>query len=193
MATLHGNAAGNGGHSQGDTGTAPVLDPTFRGGDGDVGIIRSPVRAIALPDCPHQAGRVGLFQPCIDDFRAQREDLRGDSLDFCAKGRIPFAIQRDVRLLQISDALVPAGVEREEAGRRQRGQLRVGEDEVMTALVAQQGNESRVLAELLVFVKTPVARRFPVEGERFDQLHERERLGAVRVHRLFNVLPDLET
>src|SRR5271157_1798745 len=31
--------------------TAPVLDPTFRGGDGNVGIIRSPVRAIALPDC----------------------------------------------------------------------------------------------------------------------------------------------
>ena len=30
---------------------APVLDPTFRGGDGNVGIIRSPVRAIALPDC----------------------------------------------------------------------------------------------------------------------------------------------
>jgi hypothetical protein len=31
-------------------GTAPVLDPTFREGDGNVGIIRSPVRAIALPD-----------------------------------------------------------------------------------------------------------------------------------------------
>ena len=35
--------------------TAPVLDPTFRGGDGNVGIIRSPVRAIALPD-PWAAG-----------------------------------------------------------------------------------------------------------------------------------------
>ena len=50
-ATLHGHEAGNGGHSQGEpTGTAPVLDPTFREGDGNVGIIRSPVRAIALPD-----------------------------------------------------------------------------------------------------------------------------------------------
>jgi len=29
---------------------APFLDPTFRGDDGNVGIIRSPVRAIALPD-----------------------------------------------------------------------------------------------------------------------------------------------
>ena len=57
MATLHGHAAGNGGHGQGEpTGTAPVLDPTFRGGDGNVGIIRSPVRAIALPDCVPQGG-----------------------------------------------------------------------------------------------------------------------------------------
>ena len=28
-----------------------VLADNFRGGDGNVGIIRSPVRAIALPDC----------------------------------------------------------------------------------------------------------------------------------------------
>ncbi len=34
---------------------APFLDPTFRGGDGNVGIIRSPVRAIALPDNRHEA------------------------------------------------------------------------------------------------------------------------------------------
>jgi len=31
-------------------GTAPDLDPTFREGDGNGGIIRSPLRAIALPD-----------------------------------------------------------------------------------------------------------------------------------------------
>ena len=32
MATLHGHAAGNGGHGQGEpTGTAPVLDPTCEG------------------------------------------------------------------------------------------------------------------------------------------------------------------
>ncbi len=30
-------------------GTAPDLDPTFRGSDGNVSIIRSLVRAIALP------------------------------------------------------------------------------------------------------------------------------------------------
>src|SRR5215469_4078704 len=30
--------------------TAPGLDPTFKGGDGNVGIMRSPVRATALPD-----------------------------------------------------------------------------------------------------------------------------------------------
>src|SRR6266481_590575 len=29
---------------------APFLDPTLRGDNGDVGIIRSPVRAIVLPD-----------------------------------------------------------------------------------------------------------------------------------------------
>jgi hypothetical protein len=34
---------------------APFLDPTFRGGDGNVGIMRSPVRAIALPDNRHEA------------------------------------------------------------------------------------------------------------------------------------------
>ena len=61
MANLRRHEAGNGGYSQGEpTGTAPVLDPTVRGGDGNaclcrhgrqVGIIRSPVRAIALPDC----------------------------------------------------------------------------------------------------------------------------------------------
>ena len=34
---------------------APFLDPTFRGGDGNVGIIRSPVRAITLPDDRHKA------------------------------------------------------------------------------------------------------------------------------------------
>ena len=39
-------------------GTAPVLDPTFREGDGNVGIIRSPVRAIALPDLQHLPGYV---------------------------------------------------------------------------------------------------------------------------------------
>ena len=51
MANLNGHAAGNGGHGQGEpTGTAPVLDPTFREGDGNVGIIRRPVRAITLPD-----------------------------------------------------------------------------------------------------------------------------------------------
>ena len=31
-------------------GTAPDLDPTDRGDDGDGGIIRSPIRAIVLPD-----------------------------------------------------------------------------------------------------------------------------------------------
>jgi hypothetical protein len=34
-------------------GTAPDLDPTDREGDGNGGIIRSPIRAIALPDNPH--------------------------------------------------------------------------------------------------------------------------------------------
>jgi hypothetical protein len=49
MPILHGHATGNGGHGQGEpTGTATVLNPTLRGGDGDVGIIRSPVRAIAF-------------------------------------------------------------------------------------------------------------------------------------------------
>ncbi len=33
-------------------GTAPDLDPTFRGSGGNVGIIRSPVRATALPGDP---------------------------------------------------------------------------------------------------------------------------------------------
>jgi hypothetical protein len=37
MANLNGHGAGNGGHSQGEpTDTAPVLDPTFREGAGNV-------------------------------------------------------------------------------------------------------------------------------------------------------------
>ena len=39
---------------------ASDLDPTFRGSDGNVGIIRSPLRAIALPD---QSS--GFFCPVI--------------------------------------------------------------------------------------------------------------------------------
>jgi hypothetical protein len=34
----------------------------FRGGDGDVGIIRSPVRAIALPDNRHAAENARVLQ-----------------------------------------------------------------------------------------------------------------------------------
>ena len=47
----------------------------FRGGDGNVGIIRSPVRAIALPDNRHEesletsilgsAGRGGILRSCL--------------------------------------------------------------------------------------------------------------------------------
>ena len=48
--------------------TAPDLDPTFRGGDGNVGIIRSPVRAIALPDNRHECrGLPSLYES--RDFR----------------------------------------------------------------------------------------------------------------------------
>ena len=39
---------------------AIVLPDNFRGGDGNVGIIRSPVRAIALPD---------YFQPVFEEFQ----------------------------------------------------------------------------------------------------------------------------
>ncbi len=68
MAHLNGHKAGNGGHRQGEpTDTAPVLDPTFREGDGNVGIIRSPVRAIALPDLRPRSlhHRIQLFVSLI--------------------------------------------------------------------------------------------------------------------------------
>ena len=42
--------------------TAPDLDPTDRGGDGNVGIIRSPLRATTLPDNRHE----------VEDERASR-------------------------------------------------------------------------------------------------------------------------
>ena len=38
----------------------PTSDPTFRGGNGSVGIIRSPIRAIALPDNRHEAENAKL-------------------------------------------------------------------------------------------------------------------------------------
>ena len=72
MGTLDGHEAGNGGDSQGEpTGTAPVLDPTFRGGGGNVGIIRSPNRATALPD-PPQARKQRVTVHAVARCQAQR-------------------------------------------------------------------------------------------------------------------------
>ena len=73
MATLHEHEVGNGGYSQGEpTGTAPVLDPTFGEGDGNVGIIRSPVRAIALPDNRHEAENAKFLRERTSDLSRPR-------------------------------------------------------------------------------------------------------------------------
>src|ERR1700694_3253129 len=66
---LHGESSGHEGRWQTSflgkaLSNIPALKPyrgklavrNFRGGDGDVGIIRSPVRAIALPDNRHEVG-----------------------------------------------------------------------------------------------------------------------------------------
>ena len=50
----------------------------FRGGDGNVGIIRSPVRAIALPDNRHEAEKAKFL-------RERTSDLLGP--EFCAGHR----------------------------------------------------------------------------------------------------------
>src|SRR5437667_3571312 len=47
---------------------ASVLDPTFREGDGNVGIIRSPLRAIALPD-HYKAHAYVLRYACVGGKR----------------------------------------------------------------------------------------------------------------------------
>ena len=54
---------------------SPALKPyrgklavrNFRGGDGNVGIIRSPVRAIALPDNRHEAENAKFLRGRISD------------------------------------------------------------------------------------------------------------------------------
>ena len=60
---------------------APVLDPTLRGDDGNVGIIRSPVRAIVLPDPP--------ASPCSSEFSANPPKIvaRNSLQQFSAKIR----------------------------------------------------------------------------------------------------------
>src|SRR5437868_11262794 len=50
----------------------------FRGGNGNVGIIRSPVRAIALPDIGRRAyGRARLYFAVESWARTRRTEVRG--------------------------------------------------------------------------------------------------------------------
>src|ERR1700693_3227176 len=60
---------------------APFLDPTFRGGDGNVGIIRSPVRAIALPDNRHEVEDERALRVKTNDLLGPEscDDTAGDS------------------------------------------------------------------------------------------------------------------
>jgi len=56
----------------------------FRGGDGNVGIIRSPVRAIALPDNRHEAEeeeslRVRTSEPLGPEFCTWHREVFGEA------------------------------------------------------------------------------------------------------------------
>ena len=55
---------------------APVFDPTFRGGNGNVGIIRSPVRAIALPDCRRLVQYPGGFTVSRGEMKISVKSFR---------------------------------------------------------------------------------------------------------------------
>ena len=56
----------------------------FRGGDGNVGIIRSPVRAIALPDNRHEAENAKFLRertsdPLGPEFCAGHREVHGEA------------------------------------------------------------------------------------------------------------------
>ena len=55
-----------------------------------------------------------------------------------------------------------------------------------------KGYDLRVLAELAVFMEDPVARRFALEGERLDQLHQGKGSRTVSVDLGINALSHLE-